>query len=290
VIDRQSEHLLAAGAALGDLEPDEAAVWLAHREGCTECRDLESELTLVLEDLALVVPERVPPPYLLEAVRRSIRAADSVPAADAVPAARAEAGSQGIAPVTAPASLDEARRRRASGPGFRRPSLALVGLAAAFAIAAGGFGARSLALQADLDRAGTEVAALGAEVTALEARLAGSGAVMATVMDPGHVTVALHAEPLAPAAAAMVTYVPGTSRAYLVADQLPATPAGHGYQLWYADAAGVHALQTVPFDGDGAFVAPLGVDLSGAAAVMVTLEDEGGATGEPGAQVIFGEI
>ena len=199
------------------------------------------------------------------------------------PAAQAEIASRHIVPVTAPASLDEARRRRASGPGFRRPSLALVGLAAAFAIAAAGFGARSIALQGDLDRAGTEVAAL-------EARLAGSGAVMAAAMDPGHVTVALHAEPMAPAAAAMVTYVPGTSRAYLVADHLPATPAGHGYQLWYADAAGVHPLQTVPFDGDGAFVAPLGVDLSGAAAVMITLEDEGGATGEPGPQVIFGEI
>jgi hypothetical protein len=283
VIDRQSEHLLAAGAALQDLEPDEAAVWLAHREGCTECRDLESELTLVLEDLALVVPERVPPPYLLEAVRRSIGADRDTAAAHVIPAARAEIAPPGIAPGTAPTSLDEARRRRASGLGFRRPSLALVGLAAAFAIAAAGFGARSLALQRDLDRT-------DAEVAALEARLAGSGAVVAAAMDPGHVTVALHAEPLAPAAAAMVTYVPGTSRAYLVADQLPATPAGHGYQLWYADAAGVHPLQTLPFDGDGAFVAPLGVDLSGAAAVMITLEDEGGATGEPGPQVVFGEI
>ena len=277
MIDRQPEHLLAAGAALDDLEPDEAAAWFTHREGCTECRDLENELTLVLEDLALAVPERIPPPYLLEAVRRSIGAAD------AVPAAQAGIDSAHVAPVTAPASLDEARHRRVSGPGFRRPTLALVGLAAAFAIAAAGFGARSIALQGDLDRAGTEVAAL-------EARLAGSGAVMAVAMDPRHVTVALHAEPMAPAAAAMVTYVPGTSRAYLVADQLPATPAGHGYQLWYADAAGVHPLQTVPFDGDGAFVAPLGVDLSGAAAVMITLEDEGGATGEPGPQVIVGEI
>jgi hypothetical protein len=277
VIDRQSEHLLAAGAVLEDLEPDEAAAWLTHREGCTECRDLENDLTLVLEDLALVVPERIPPPHLLDAVRRSIVAAG------AVPANRAEIASPRITPVTAPTSLDEARRRRASGPGFRRPSLALAGLAAAFAIAAAGFGARSIALQGDLDRAGTEVAAL-------EARLSGSGAVIAAAIDPGHVTVALHAEPLAPAAAAMVVYVPGTRRAYLVADHLPATTVGHGYQLWYADAAGVHPLQTVPFDGDGAFVAPLDVDLSGAAAVMITIEDEGGATGEPGPQVVFGEI
>jgi hypothetical protein len=85
-------------------------------------------------------------------------------------------------------------------------------------------------------------------------------------------------------------FVPGTSRAYLVAEGLPATPSGQGYQLWYADAAGVHPLQTVSFDGNGAFVAPLGVDLSTAAAVMVTLENAGGATGDPGPQVVFGQL
>jgi hypothetical protein len=75
VIDRKSERLLAAGAALEDLEPEEAVAWLTHRTGCNECRDLESDLTLVLEDLALIVPKRIPPPYLLETVRRSIGAA-----------------------------------------------------------------------------------------------------------------------------------------------------------------------------------------------------------------------
>ncbi|MEI7745489.1 MAG: hypothetical protein WCK58_17265, partial [Chloroflexota bacterium] len=67
-------------------------------------------------------------------------------------------------------------------------------------------------------------------------------------------------------------------------------PAGAAYQLWYADAQGVHGLQAVAYDGIGAFIAPLGVDLAAGTAVMVTLEPAGGATGEPGPQAVFGAL
>lgn len=113
---------------------------------------------------------------------------------------------------------------------------------------------------------------------------------MAAAMNPQHVTVALAAEPAAPNANAVVVFVPGTDSSYLVAENLPATPSGHGYQLWYADAAGVHGLQTVAYDGNGTFVVPLAVDLSSSTAVMVTLEETGGAKGTPGEQVVFGEL
>jgi hypothetical protein len=75
-----------------------------------------------------------------------------------------------------------------------------------------------------------------------------------------------------------------------MANDLPATPAGRVYQLWYADAAGVHPLGTFHHDGSGPFVAPFGVDLAGSVAAMVTLEPEGGAQGDPGPEVIFGEL
>jgi hypothetical protein len=113
---------------------------------------------------------------------------------------------------------------------------------------------------------------------------------MAAAVDPAHVTVALESEPLAAGASAVVVFVPGTDSSWLVARDLPATPSGHGYQLWYADEAGVHPLQTVPYDGTGTFVAPLEVDLATSTAVMLTLEESGGAQGEPGPQVVFGEI
>jgi hypothetical protein len=75
-----------------------------------------------------------------------------------------------------------------------------------------------------------------------------------------------------------------------MADRLPATPDGMVYQLWYADAAGVHALGTFRHDGEGPLLARFGVDLGSSAAAMVTLEPEGGAVGEPGPQVVFGEL
>ena len=98
------------------------------------------------------------------------------------------------------------------------------------------------------------------------------------------------AEPVAPAANAVVVYRPGTGDAFLMADHLPATPDGMVYQLWAADADGVHPLGTFRYDGDGPFLAPFGVDLGTSAAAMVTLEPVGGAIGEPGPQVVFGEL
>ncbi len=67
---------------------------------------------------------------------------------------------------------------------------------------------------------------------------------------------------MAPDALARVVFRPGTTDAFLMATELPATPAGHVYQLWVADAAGVHALGTFRHDGRGAFIAPFGVDLA----------------------------
>ena len=61
-------------------------------------------------------------------------------------------------------------------------------------------------------------------------------------------------------------------------------------RAWHADAAGVHALDTFQHDGDGQFLTRFGVDLGSSAAAMITLEPEGGAVGEPGPQVAFGEL
>jgi hypothetical protein len=274
MIEPTSERLLAAGAALGDLDAAESAAWASHRSECGGCRRLEGDLALVLVDLALVVPERVPPPDLLDAVRRSIRAGEGAPV---------DAPVSADAVGTVPMPIDQARARRTARQGTRGQQLAILGIAAALVLAAVGLGARSLALQRDIDQA-------GAMVAGLETRLAGQDAVIAAAMDPGRVAVALHAEALAPAAVATVMFVPGAGPAYLVADRLPATPSGHVYQLWYADAGGVHPLQAVTFDGQGAFIAPLEVDLSTADAVMITLEDAGGVTGDPGPQVVFGEL
>jgi hypothetical protein len=266
MIHDEAHFLIAAGAVLDDLAPDETAAYETHRASCPECRRVELELDHVVADLALVVPERMPPAELILGIRRAL-AADEAPFA-ARPASPVPATTSNLVPI----------RRTSRGPLY-----ASLALAAGLGVVALGLGARSLTLQQDLDAA-------NAQVASLEQSLATRDDAMTVAMNPQHVTVALHAEPLAPAAEAAVVYVPGAAQSWIVARNLPATPAGHGYQLWYADGSGVHPLQTVSFDGTGVFAAPIGVDLAGSAAVMITLELDGGATGEPGPQVIFGEL
>ncbi len=253
--------MLTAGAVLDDLAPDERASYETHRDACHECRRLECELDRVMADLSLVVPERIPPPDLLGGIRRALAAETAM--GDAQPIA--------IMPLVA------IRRSR------RVPRVASLALVAAFGLIAIGLGARTITLQRDLDTT-------AAQVASLESALAERGDAVTVALNPSHVTVALHGDALAPEAEAAVVFVPGQDAAYLVARNLPATPAGHGYQLWYADADGVHPLQTMAYDGSGPFVAPIGVDLEGSTAVMITLEASGGATGDPGPQVVFGEL
>jgi hypothetical protein len=278
MIHDDAELLLAAGAVLDDLEPEERAAYETHRGGCTHCRELELELDHVLADLALVVPERMPPPDLLAGIRRALAAEDAVAAVTA-PRPVAPAASRAAAPDPAAVRGASVVPMRPS----RRPVYASLALAAALGIVAVGLGARSLTLQQDLDRT-------TAQAASLQAAMAEQGEAITVAMNPSHVEVALHAEPVAPEAQAMVVFVPGTQAAWIVARNLPPTPSGHGYQLWYADAAGVHPLQTVPYDGSGTFVAPIGVDLAASKAVMITLETSGGSTGDPGPQVVFGEL
>ncbi len=245
--------LLAAGAVLEDLDPDESLDHAAHRAACPECQALEADLGHVLEDLALTAPLHRPPPMVLDGIRAAIRA-DRPPVV----------------------SLAAARASR------RRLYTALA-LAAAFAIAAAGLGGRALSLGRELEQS-------RAVTASLESQVAVQGGAVAVVADPRHVTAVLQPEALAPSATAMVMYVPGTTSSYVVAQNLPATPAGHAYQLWYADAGGAHPLGTATWDGSGTFVAAVGVDLAKGEAVMITLEPEGGATGAPGPHVVFGGL
>jgi anti-sigma-K factor RskA len=137
---------------------------------------------------------------------------------------------------------------------------------------------------------GAQAVQLGEEITATQSELDEQAGAMAVIVDPAHRTASLTADPVAPAVDAVVVYRPGSPDAYVMADHLPPTPDGKVYQLWYADAAGVHPLGTYQYDGQHPFLARFGVDLGSSAAAMITLEPEGGAVGEPGPQVLFGEL
>lgn len=276
---------LIAGAALGDLDADEWRDSAHHLRACGDCRRLERDLEDVLVDLALLVPSRVPPATLLGAVSAAVRRSDGQDADlahDAAPAGQPLPFRPAASTVSAaPTAADTVVPIRRAVP--RRSFFAVVGLAAALAVVAVGLGATSARLGTDLERT-------RADVAQLQAGAATDGALMAAIADPAHRTASLHAETLAPDATAVVVYVPGTTQAWLVADHMPATPAGRTYQVWYADASGAHPLETASWGGRGVMVAPVAADLARSAAVMVTLEPTGGASGAPGPQVVFGEL
>jgi hypothetical protein len=272
-MDHGTLQQLAAGAALDDLDDAERVELDAHLASCASCLALTAELDSVLADLALVAPELRPPASLKHEVLSALREPDVVHTDTPTP--RADLG--GSPPAAAPV-IDLAERRR-----WRAIGLAGLGMAAVLAIAAVGLGART----ADLSG---QVAAARVLLAEAQAEAAARNAALTLIATPNHVTAALHAEPVAPDATAMVVFQPGSEESYLMAAGLPATPEGQVYQLWYADAGGVHPLGTFHHDGNGPFVAPFGVDLASSAAAMVTLEPEGGAQGEPGPQVIFGEF
>jgi hypothetical protein len=260
-------ELTTAGAVLGDLGPEERLSYAAHRRWCLDCRRLERDLDEVLADVALAARPREVPSGLLASVLGEIRGESAA----------------ATGPMAAPADAAARVSSTAVAGAGRLPFLGALALAAGLAIAVVGLGARDVARQQQL-------AAADATVASLESELAGRDGAMTVAMDPGRVAVALHPEAVAPGARAAVVYLPGTRAAWIVARDLPATPAGSAYQLWFADGAGVHPLEMVPFDGHGPFIAPIDVDLGGAAAVMITLERSTGAQGEPGPQVVFGEL
>jgi hypothetical protein len=281
-MDHGTLQQLAAGAALDDLDATERVEFDAHRATCASCAALGVELDDVLADLALVAPELHPPASLKREVLSALRAPIVVDFEAASLSGGLDLSAAGpdlaVSASSAAPVVELAERRR-----WRAIGAAGVGMAAVLAIAAVGLGART----ADLT---DQVAAARVALAEAQAQVTSRNAALTLIADPGHVTASLHAEPVAPEATAMVVFRPGSDEAYLMASGLPATPEGHVYQLWFADGSGVHALGTFHHDGTGAFVAPFGVDLADSAAAMVTLEPEGGAQGEPGPQVVFGEF
>lgn len=260
-MDHAALRELAAGAALDDLDGGERRELERHLDACASCRRLATELDDVVSELALAAPMLHPPADLRGHVLAALHEPGGTPLS-LVPSARRAARAETVERIA------------------RWGGLAA---AAVFAIVAVGLAVQNQQLD-------EQVAAANAALADARVQSLARQAAVAVAADPGHVTVALHAEPVAPAASAVVMFRPGTNEAYLLANDLPATPAGQVYQLWFADAAGVHALGTFHHDGDGPFVAPFGVDLGASAAAMVTLEPEGGAVGEPGPQVVFGEF
>ncbi len=275
-MDHRHFDRLAAGDALDDLDAAERLGFGRHLAGCARCPTSLVELDEAVADLALLAAPRRVPAQAHHALIAAIRATDA-------------SSIRGATRIPRLPSL-----RRLSRLPAARFSL---GAAAVLVVAAAGFGLRDVTIGGELASARATAETAGSRAGAMAARLASAttrlDAVtsLATLMaEPAHKDAALAPEPLAPGAAASIIFEPGTTLAYVVARGLPPTPADRVYQLWVADAAGVHALGTYRYDGQGPFVAAFGVDLAGSTAAMLTSEPIGGTQGAPGPQLVFGEL
>ena len=296
-MDHRTFRELAAGAALDDLDDAERASLDAHLSSCSPCREVARDLVDTAGLLAFAVPSRRPPASLRGGILATIAASEgrvtgipaaaiayagAIPTIAALPsppvqATRADDTAQTTADVVA---IETLRREHAR---YRRLSFAGLAAAAVLAIAVGALGTTAVGL-------GNQLADATTERDVAIAQLARTDQAMAVVLAPDHATAQLVTEPVAAGASVYVVYRPGTSEAWLMAGNLPEPPAGQVYQLWSADAAGVHALTTFTCEGSAACLAPFGVDLADATATMITLEPTGGSQGEPGPQVAFGEL
>ena len=274
-MDHAAFRELSAGAVLEDLDPIEREQLDDHLAGCPACRALAEQLDDVVWDLALLVPDMAPPQSLHGVVFDALLTAGATGTSHQTETAT---------PTTSePTSIGVARSAAPGRPRSRWTTIVPLALAAGIGVIAIGLGGRVAQLT-------KENAAFIAAAADAQAQVVAREGAMSVLVAPNHVTTKLTSEALAPNAAALAVFEPGTTHSYAMVADLPATPAGHVYQLWFADTAGVHPLGAYHYDGTGAFVAPFGVDLAASDAAMITLEDDGGAVGEPGPQVVFGTL
>ncbi len=275
-MDHRVFRELAAGAAIEDLEPAESTELSAHLAICAPCRRDASQLADIAGLMALAAPPRRPPAMMKRSVLAAVAATDH--AEPTAPRRLWPVPDPGAEPrlTAVPAARPQVMRWRAA---------AVVGLAATIVlgVATGALLVQNRSLDGSL-------AATAAERDAAVRNLAADTAAMSVVLAPDHATAVLHPESLGPSAVAFVVYRPGANDAWLMASGLPATPAGSVYELWAADATGVHPGPTFTCTGNGPCLASFGMDLAGKTAAMVTLEPAGGAVSRPGPQVVFGQL
>jgi len=218
---------LAAGHALGALEPEDEQVFLSHLSGCARCaRD-----TLVhresLAHLAYAADDAEPPASLLEGIRAGIRASGREASFPSDVSSLPGAPWLGTPASPGPVSLEGARRRRDAAR-LRRAGTWL-GVAAAAALVIG-LGAWNASLRSDRDAQD----AWGDRMTAAVGELqdAGTDIVPLAAMESDGDVVA-------------VALVRG-SELSLVVDGLPVNAEGTSYVLWgqsrYGDVRPVGAF------------------------------------------------
>lgn len=262
--------------ALALMEPEEAALILAHLEHCAECRQDVARLQGDLVAYAMTAEMQSPPAEartrLLEAVALEKKRAPVQPAAEPVLTSRGD--------------------RRTFDDQSARGGLGFFGwfgwaVAAALATVSGWQFSRveslheqihsqSAAVQHSQDQA--------ADLLSAQAELSRLQGVLATLTDPGALHVALHL-PKTPGAAALpeghASYNSATGDLVFIGTHLRPISPGKTYQLWLLPASGTAPVPAGLFkpdrNGNGSVVLPTLPPNLIAKGFGVTVEDEGGS-------------
>jgi hypothetical protein len=206
---------LAAGYALGALEPDDEAAFRSHLGGCPACAANVRELEGVAAQLAYAVPPVQAPETVWAGIRREIAkdaSADVRPAPDRSAPARPAAGREGRLPT----------RRRRSQLLARLAAAAAVVLVAALSV-------WNLNLR-DQNRAYRDRVAALEQATRL-------------VNEPNASRVVLDDAPAPEGAAATVVASTRQDRGVLIVEGLPALQRRRVYELWAVPGGNIEQAQ-----------------------------------------------
>ena len=246
---------LAAAAALGSIEPDDAARFHPHLAACPRCREILGDYGAVIDLLPVSLTEAPPAP----ALKARLLAAASE-------SGRVGEEEGGRVPISHSPTLPLSPRR---------PSrLAYLLPLAAMLLITFGMGWWNLMLREQL--------------RAQEAHVEHQERFIAAVAAGGR-RVALAGTDRAPGASGEVVQPPDGGMPMLAVMGLPDLPSDQAYQVWVISGGQPIGAGLLRPEGDAPMM-PLERDLSGAQTVALTIEPRSGSPGPTGPIVLAGSV
>ena len=227
---------MLAAHALGALDEAEARELAAHLEGCAECRAEASAWLETAAALAYATPPVEPPAELRSRILESIHAEG----AQQIPRFALKRDNGKAANIAVESSQAESNVVPFVKPARRRSIIVSQSLALAASLALVALAISLLMLWNRYNTTQQEVARLSARLSQAQGELAREREqlthereAIALITQPDTRMATLAGTEMALSAHAKFVFDRNTGRAMLMADNLPAAPAGKAYQLWF---------------------------------------------------------
>jgi anti-sigma-K factor RskA len=243
-------HGLSGAYAVDALDDVERAEFERHLGQCPECQDEVASLRAAAVELTRA-SAATPPPTLRESVLQQISAVRPLPPVTGRPGQAAPSESVSGTPLRAPSTVTplESRRRRIA------PVTWLVAAAAAVALVIGG-----IAWSPWSNDGSTQQPPLSITEQVIRAK------------------DAQRFEKDIDGARATIVRSPSLGRAVIIADNMPAAPAGKDFQIWFQDPQGaMHSAGVMPHEAKPTVSMVLDGDASKYNGVGITVEPAGGS-------------